>query len=135
MARHKKREDKEEKEYRRAKAHLNLSKETKRGIAVVIFVVLAILSILSLAHLAGTVGDFLLTALTSIFGTLAYLVPVLFLLVAIALYKQDLEGDRREQSFYLRTYLGALLLTGAIAGLIHIFYLSNDLSAYALAGE
>jgi S-DNA-T family DNA segregation ATPase FtsK/SpoIIIE len=135
MPRHKKREDKEEKDYKRQRPKLGLSPETKRGISVVVFVVLALLAILSLAHLAGSVGEVLLTVLTSVFGNLAYLVPLLLLMVAIALYKQDLEENKKDSSFYLRTYLGALLLTASIAGLIHMFYLGGDASAFQLAGE
>lgn len=138
MGRRKKTQEKEEREERQARRgrpHLGLAPETKRGISVVIFVVLALLCILSLAHLAGSVGDVLLRVLTSVFGNLAYLVPLLLLMVAIALYKQDLEEDRRDSSFYMRTYLGALLLTASIAGLIHIFYLSNGASAFDLAAE
>lgn len=114
---------------------LNLSPETKRGIAVVVFVVLALIIVLSLANIAGSLGLQLFNLLTLTFGVMAYIVPLILLAVAISLYKQDLEKENRGNDFYWRIYLGAILLTGSIAGLIHIFYLSNQLSAFDLAGE
>lgn len=114
---------------------LNLAKETKRGIVVVIFVVLALVAILSLIGIAGSFGALLVNALTSVFGVMAYIVPVILLLVAVSIFKQDLEEQSRDTGFYFRTYLGALLLSGSIAGLIHIFYLSPNLSAFGLAAE
>ncbi len=136
MARYKKYKEKyEEEKERNGKPKLNLSRETKRGIAVICFVVLALISVLSLVQIAGSLGTFWFNALTAIFGSLAYLVPVLFLLVAIALYKQDLEGEDREKSFYFRTYLGAILLFGSFAGIIHIFYVSSTVSGFSVAGE
>jgi len=133
MRRNKKGLDREDRRLKSPK--LNLAKETKRGIVVVIFVVLALVCVLSLLNIAGSFGAIILTALTSVFGVMAYLVPVILLLVAISLFKQDLEKESRDSSFYFRTYLGAILLSGSIAGLIHIFYLSNSISAFDLASE
>lgn len=113
---------------------LNLSWEAKRGIAVVVFIVLAALAALALAGLAGGLGRAVSSGLASIFGIMAYVAPVLFLLVAISLFRQD-EKLERGKNFYTRTYLGAVLLSGSIAGLIHIFYLYQDSAAFALAAE
>lgn len=114
---------------------LDLSKETKRGIVVVVFAALAVLTLLSLTNLAGSVGSFLLKILTNVFGVIAYAVPLILVMIAIVLFKQNLESEERENSFYLRTYLGSILLTGSIAGLIHIFYLDNQVTAFSLAAE
>jgi S-DNA-T family DNA segregation ATPase FtsK/SpoIIIE len=136
MARNKRDREKEYKKERRAKPALNLSAETKRGIAVVIFVVLALLSLLSLAGLAGGFGEQLVKVLSMVFGVIVFIVPLLFLLVAISLYRQS-DEKLEERGSYLRTYLGALLLTGSVTGLIHLFLLGNDVSAFdlALAGK
>ena len=132
MGRHKK-TDKEENKFQAP--NLNLSSETKRGIAVVVFVVLALIVVLSLADLAGSLGQGLFKILTITFGLMTYAVPLILLSVAISLYKQDLEAAGRSNSFYWRIYLGALILTGSIGGLIHMFYLSNDVSGFSLASE
>jgi S-DNA-T family DNA segregation ATPase FtsK/SpoIIIE len=114
---------------------LNLSGETKRGIAVVVFAVLALVVLLSIAGIAGSLGQQLFGGLSWLFGVMTYIVPLILVSVAIALYKKDLEKEGRSSSFYWRTYLGALLLTGSIGGMIHMFYLSSQLSAFELAAQ
>ncbi len=113
---------------------LNLSPETKRGIVVIIFVVLALLSLLSLANLAGTFGRYSFRFLSAMFGVVAYVVPLLLLLVAISLYRQNGE-NLGQRGAYLRTYIGAILLAGSITGLIHIFNLGSGAGAFDLAAE
>ncbi len=135
MARHKKHyKEQEEKDFKISAPRLNLASETKRGIVVVIVIVLAIVSVLSLVGIAGSLGQNLFRFFTVAFGIMAYLVPVVFLLIALALIKQDLKDEKSGEGFYFRTFLGAVLLTGSIAGLIHIFYLPSY-SAFVLAGE
>jgi S-DNA-T family DNA segregation ATPase FtsK/SpoIIIE len=135
MGRNKKNSDNDKKKESRVSApQLNLARETKRGIVVVLFVVLALVSVLSQVGIAGSLGAFWFKLLSMGFGVMAYLVPVIFLLVAVSLFKQDLSGEKAEESFYFRTFLGALLMTGSIAGLIHIFYLQSY-NAFDLASE
>jgi len=134
MGRNKKNLEKEQKESKLTAPKLNLARETERGIVVVLFIVAALISILSLVHIAGGLGEALFKFLTMTFGVMAYLVPVILLLVAVSLFKQDLSGSEGEEPFYFRTFLGAILLTGSIAGLIHIFYLSS-ISAFDLASQ
>ncbi len=114
---------------------LNLSPETKRGVSVIVFLVLAIVSALAVFNLAGSLGRFLMEVLGWAFGVLAYAVPLLFLLIAVLLYKQKMEEEKEQKdtSFYWRIYLGSLLLTGAIAGVIHTFYLGSAETALGLA--
>src|SRR3984957_14837458 len=131
MVRNKKHE-KEDKKFK--KPTLNLSQETKRAIVVVIFVALALLVSLALAGIAGIWGEYLFRFLSMIFGVITYVVPLIFLLIAIALYKQDLENEG-ESKFYLRPYVGTFLLTGSIAGLIHIFEISPTMAAFDLAAQ
>lgn len=136
MGRRKKDQYKNSEESEKAiKPHLNLSAETKRGIVVVIFGVLSLLTVLSLADVAGAFGGFLYRVMTAAFGVIAYLVPLIFLMIAIVLYKQDLDDNKKEKAFYFRTYFGSVLLTGSIAGLIHIFYLQQQYAAFDLASE
>jgi S-DNA-T family DNA segregation ATPase FtsK/SpoIIIE len=104
---------------------------------VVVFAALAAETFLSALNLAGSFGIFLLKVLSSAFGVLAYFVPALLLLVAVLLGKQKIGQDDMEEkhksSFYWRIYLGALLMTGSIAGLIHVFYLANGSETWQLA--
>lgn len=131
MGRNKKYQDK--KEDRMLAPKLDLAHETKRGIAVVIFIVLALIAMLSLAGVAGSLGKGLFRALTLMFGVIAYVVPVILLLVAASLFRAKSE-EEKSTSIYTRTYVGTLLMTGSIAGLIHMFYLSSE-SAFAVASE
>jgi S-DNA-T family DNA segregation ATPase FtsK/SpoIIIE len=133
MGRRKKGEEKSERKISAPK--LNLSVETKRGIAVIIFIALSLIVVLSIAGIAGSLGSELDKALRSVFGIMTYLVPIILLSVAVSLYKQDLEAEGRERSFYWRTYLGAILMTGSIDGLIHIFYYSQPVSGFDLAAQ
>ncbi|HYV33473.1 MAG TPA: DNA translocase FtsK 4TM domain-containing protein [Candidatus Limnocylindria bacterium] len=134
MGRRKKYE-KDEEEKKASMPKLNLSTETVRGISVVVFVALALVVVLCLANIAGSLGAQILMGLTWAFGVMAYLVPVILIGIALSLYRQDLEKEEKHSSFYLRIYLGAVLLTASVGGLIHIFYLNNQLSAFDLASE
>ncbi|MCX6797519.1 MAG: DNA translocase FtsK 4TM domain-containing protein, partial [Candidatus Doudnabacteria bacterium] len=138
-----------EKRYKKNKRpKLNLSPETKRGIAVVVFIALAIVTFLSSLSLAGSLGQFILNILKWVFGVLAYFVPIFLLLIAILLSKhkilakkdEDEDEPKQDGSFYLRVYLGSFLLIGSIAGLVHVFYIkggiltSMDLASQGKAG-
>ncbi len=116
------------------KPRLNLSRETKRGIAVIIFIVLAGVTALSLAGIAGSLGEFIQSILAQLFGILSYLAPLLFFMVAVLLFKQDLQTEGG-QHFYFRTYFGVFLLTGGVGGLIHLFAMGETGSAFSLAAE
>ena len=120
---------------------LGLASDTKRGVAVVVFIVLGLLFFLADINLAGSLGIHLLNILKWLFGVLAFIFPFILFLFAGLLAKQKLSkkdsGDNKEYgSFYLRIYLGAVLLMGSIAGLVHIFYISGtDTTAISLASE
>ncbi len=133
MAKRKKIQDKEGR--KKTKPALNLSYETKRGIMVVVFVVLALVAVLSIAGVAGSLGQEMLWGLSLVFGLMTYVVPLILLSVAVSIYKQDLERQGRGHNFYWRIYLGALILAGSIAGLVHIFYLNSQTDAFALAAQ
>ncbi len=116
------------------KPELDLHSETKRGIAVVVFILLAVISAYSLFFPAGVAGEFWSHLLGWLFGVIAYIVPLLLGLVAFMLIHQDLKVDQ-SKNFYFRTYLGILLLTVAIAGLIHLFYIYTGNDAATLASD
>lgn len=129
------RRKKEEKESKMSPPKLNLSAETKRGIAVVVFCVLALVLALSIVGIAGSLGADVFKWLSWVFGVITYIVPLILVSVAISLYKQDLQKQDKSNGFYWRTYLGAILLTGSIGGIIHIFLLSPQLNGFDLAAE
>lgn len=112
---------------------LNLSAETKRGIAVILFAVLFLFAGLALVGAAGNVGDQVAQTLRFGFGYIAYFVPFVFLLIGLSLHRQKI--DEEKHPFYFRTYLGALILAGSLAGLIHVFYMNEDVSAFEVVGQ
>ncbi len=117
------------------KPSLHLSAETKKGIVVIIFVALFFITFLSLFGLAGIVGGSISKALRFGFGFISYFVPFVFLIIGIALYKQEIDQDKKRQSFYIRTYFGAFLLVGGIAGLIHDIYMKTGAPALDLIAQ
>ncbi len=123
-----------QKEHLIPKPSLNLSPETKKGLAVVLFVALFLITLLSLFGKAGIVGEYISKGFVFGFGYIAYFVPIVFLLIGIALYKQDVD-EERGQHFYFRTYLGAFILAGSLAGLIHIFYMREGEAALDLVSK
>ncbi len=112
---------------------LNLASETKHGIAVIIFVVLGVVSALSLAGYSGGFGNWLASVLAMAFGVIAYLIPLVLLLIALVLLRKPSAGQEEDDHIYFRTYFGVFLLVGSITGLIHIFYLYSNDSAFDLA--
>jgi DNA segregation ATPase FtsK/SpoIIIE, S-DNA-T family len=113
------------------KPQLDLAKETKRGIAVVIFIILAGVTALSVIGSAGGLGQLIFKIFQIMCGVLAYLLPLLFLLIAYLLFKSTPGEDNRHP--YFRTYFGMFLTAGAVAGLIHSIYMTPDAGAMALA--
>jgi S-DNA-T family DNA segregation ATPase FtsK/SpoIIIE len=113
---------------------LNLAKETKRSITVVVFVVLGLLTALSLLGIAGTVGELINQMAAQLLGVLSYLIPVFLLLIATAIFRQGSNVETSNHG-YARTYVGALLLIMSTAALIHLVYVSAGISAFELAGE
>ena len=113
---------------------LNLAKETKRSITVVVFVVLGLLTALSLLGIAGTVGELINQMAAQLLGVLSYLIPVFLLLIAAAIFRQGSNVETSNHG-YARTYVGALLLIMSTAALIHLVFISAGISAFELAGE
>lgn len=105
---------------------LNLKSGTRKTVAMVIFVVLAILFTLSLANLAGPGGSLAKQILKLAFGWVAYAVPVIFLFVAIALFRQKPEEEASTVSTH--AYVGAILLTLTLTGVLHLWVLREDVN-------
>jgi S-DNA-T family DNA segregation ATPase FtsK/SpoIIIE len=105
---------------------LNLKKDTKKGVVVVIFVVLAILLGLFLSNLGGPAGTVAKQILILAFGWVAYVVPVIFLFVPIALLRQ--KPDEESSTVSTHAYVGAVLLTLTLTGLLHLWVLRNDIN-------
>jgi S-DNA-T family DNA segregation ATPase FtsK/SpoIIIE len=114
------------------KLELNLAAETKRGIAIIVFIILAGVSALSLLGLAGSLGTGISNLLAILFGFMGYLVPLLLMTIAWALFRQNQDEETGDYE-YARTYLGALLLTASIAGFVHMLLLSRTTDAFGLA--
>jgi DNA segregation ATPase FtsK/SpoIIIE, S-DNA-T family len=113
---------------------LNLKKDTRKGVVVVLFVVIAIIFTLSLAGLAGPFGDIANKVLKLAFGWVAYVTPLIFLFVAIALWRQDPEEESSTVSTH--AYVGAVLLTLTLTGLLHLVVIRTDVSqAFQLVKE
>lgn len=113
------------------KPQLDLASETKRGIAVVVFLILAGVTALAIIGSAGGLGQAIFKVFTIMFGVMAYLLPLLFVLIAYLLYKGS--SSEENNHLYFRTYLGTFLTTGSIAGLIHSIYITPELGAVAIA--
>ncbi len=133
MAKNKKRSDKNDSSSL-PKPKLNLASETKRGIAIVVFILLAGVSGLALISSAGVLGEFIYKIFAMLFGVMAYLVPVLFLLVAYILLQNKVEEEENPHP-YFRTYLGMFLVTGSLAGLIHALYIDEGNTVIGLANQ
>src|SRR3989344_4232070 len=105
---------------------VNLKKDTRKAVTVVIFVVLAIIFSLSLLNFAGPFGEIANKVLKLAFGWVAYAVPLIFLCVAVALFRQDPEEETSTVSTH--AYVGAVLLTLTLTGLLHLWVIRNDVA-------
>lgn len=107
---------------------LNLSEGTKRGIAIVCFMVAAIISGMGVLNLAAPLGKYIREILQLFLGKLSYVTPALFLGVALSLIlggrkdaKQDDRQPAKPGNSMARSYIGAILFTFAVAGMLHLF--------------
>src|SRR6186997_223445 len=100
---------------------LNLKHETRKGVMVVLFLVLGIIFGLSLIGFAGAFGEIATKVLKLAFGWVAYLVPVIFLFVALALSRQ--KPTEESSSVSTHAYVGAILITLTLTGFLHLLVL------------
>lgn len=134
MGRNKKRSNKDDEPSlikKLPKPQLDLASETKRGIAVVVFLILAGVTALAVIGFAGGLGEFILKIFKLMFGVLAYLIPLIFALIAYLLFKSVPDAENKHP--YFRTYFGMFLAAGSVAGLIHSIYIDESTTAVSLA--
>ena len=100
----------------------HLKPQTKRGILVVLFFALAILSLLSLFDSAGSLGRIFGQFLGLLLGSVAFLGPLIFLGLAVGLLlnRRESKDGRDVPVSNLRVYLGALLFTLSLTGILHL---------------
>jgi S-DNA-T family DNA segregation ATPase FtsK/SpoIIIE len=108
-----------------SRPQLNLKKDTRRGVAVIIFIVLSIIFTLSLANFAGPFGQIANRVTRLTFGWMAYGVPLIFLMVATALLKQN-DNEEESNSISTHAYVGAVFLTLSLTGLLHLIVIRTD---------
>src|SRR3989344_2238654 len=104
---------------------LNLKTETRRGVAVVFFIVLVIVFALSLSGNAGVFGDVLSKVLKLAFGWMAYGVLVVFMFIVVSLLRNKASDE--DQTVSTHPYVGGVLLTVALTGLMHLLVIRNDI--------
>lgn len=92
-----------------------ISKETANGIMGVISIVFAIFLLLAAFTLAGRAGEISYSLLHKLFGVGYYLLPIVFLLLAVSFFREQ------ERSFATRQLLGSLLLFISALGLVDLF--------------
>ncbi len=124
MARRKQKDQEYDGGFRRPQ--LNLKKDTQRGVAVVVFIVLTILSALSLLDIAGPFGEIANRVTKLTFGWMAYGVPLIFLMVAVALLRQDDPAEQGTNTVSTHAYVGAVFLTLSLTGVLHLIVIRED---------
>lgn len=90
---------------------LDLHDETKQSLAVVLFTALAILTTLSLLNISGSLGRMAVKGLRLAFGWGAFLLPVFFALIAIAIYKDLHSGKNNGSRSSTHSYVGITVLS------------------------
>ena len=106
---------------------LDLSPETKRGIAIIAFLAAAVVSALGIFNLAGNFGELITRLLGMLFGSLAFFTPLIFFGVALSLFlggrifQKQSNSNLEKSASLLRTYLGATLFVLAVTGILHLF--------------
>ncbi len=121
MARTKKRRNNEEKE----DPHFELNPETKRGIVVVVVFAAAALLFLSFFDIAGTLGGWIDSGMSGLFGWDRFLVPLLLLIVGATM----LYPERGTLSTW--NHIGFLLFFLSFNGLLNLLLISRSEPAAA----
>lgn len=105
----------------------HLSPGTKRGVLLVVFILLGFLSILALFDNAGALGRIWVKILGLLFGRAETVIPVIFFAMGIALFLSGRREAREDAPVSnLRVYLGAIFLTFALTGLLHVFAMRDN---------
>lgn len=100
---------------RTPKPVFKMSPETQKGLAVIFFFALAAILILSLMEMAGSAGGALANGLNYLAGGARYLVPLIFVGIALLLLIPRSPGARPT------SIVGMLLFLAALTGILHTF--------------
>ncbi|TSC93610.1 MAG: Uncharacterized protein CEN91_192, partial [Candidatus Berkelbacteria bacterium Licking1014_85] len=85
--------------------------QTIREIVAIILFVAGILTVLSMFNLSGAIGENIMTLIVNLFGISGFIVPLIFLGLAVYFWKE------REQGFRILQIFGIILLFWFIPGL------------------
>lgn len=99
-----------------------LSPQIKRGVMIVVFLALSLISVLSLFESAGALGRIFAKVLGLLFGWAKIVSPLIFLGVGVGLFLASRQEREEEdsRSTNLRVYLGGILFTLALTGILHL---------------
>src|SRR3989338_10249190 len=125
MARPRKKNFKNLKDWDFSGPKLNVSPETKESISAVFLLLLGILSFFSLIDLAGTIGVYLNTSLQWLLGSLRWLAPLIFVLVGYFLLRPA------KYPLHFSSWLGLVSFVLSFTGLVHLLTQAPDLSGAA----
>lgn len=104
---------------------LDLRKDTKQSLAIVLLSLLGLLSALALLNISGNLGVVAVKGLRYIFGWGAFLLPLFFILIAFSLYK-DLKSDEETKAKGAsHSYVGIALLTTVVITFLQLVH-NND---------
>lgn len=123
------------KEWQVPDVSLDLHADTKRDISIICLIVVGLITALAEFGLAGSFGIKIFGFLQILFGMIAYFFPIGVFALALLVFKEGRlkDEDEEDSSVYLRIYLGAFVFLAAVAGLIHIFYISPTAKAFEIA--
>ncbi len=108
---------------------LELKPETKRGILIVLFAVLGLVSLLSFFDAAGVAGEIVKKVFTLLLGWAALAAPLIFFAMALAFFlagRREAEADEEAPVGNARIYIGGILFTVGLTGLLHIIAMRPD---------
>ncbi len=100
-----------------------LNSETKKSVFGVVFITLTIITLFAYFDLAGVAGEYLKSGLTTLLGIGYFIVPITFLMIALALFKSI------KTNFYLSVMFGGILFFLSFLGLIDV--LSHSVSSFS----
>jgi S-DNA-T family DNA segregation ATPase FtsK/SpoIIIE len=104
-------------------ALIKLKSDTAREMGAVLLLVISGITLLSLFGIAGQLGDVWGDFLRLMFGAVAFVIPVILIIVGVLLfYPQKFQ-------FKFSTGLGLVLGIASLCGLFHLFVLSSSLEA------
>lgn len=107
---------------------LDLRKDTKQSLAIVLLSLLGLLSALALLNISGNLGVVAVKGLRYMFGWGAFLLPIFFILIAFSLYKDLKSDDETKTKGASHSYVGIALLTTVVITFLQLVH-NNDSAA------